>query len=200
MAKDKRVVLDIETKKTFDEVGGRENMQQLGVTVVGVYHYDVNEYKTYEEHELGQLQNILIDSSLIIGFNLIGFDMPVLQAYFSVDVKTLPVFDIMADLHVKLGHRVGLDSVAQATLGVGKTGHGLDAIRYYREGKMKELKDYCLNDVKVTREVFEYGIANGHISYLSKFGQQKKEVSVEWKQYKKPVSPEQNSPAQYKLF
>lgn len=199
---DRRVVLDLETKKTFDEVGGREHIDQLEVTVVGIYDYASNEYRIYEEHEMGQLQNFLINSSLIIGFNHLGFDMPVLQPYFSVDVKELPCFDIMTDFQEKVGHRIGLDSIAQATLGIGKTGHGLDAIRYYREGKIKELKEYCINDVKVTREIFDYGIENGKIYYLSRFGKQKKEVSVsDWKKYRNSRKLAQTkTEGQYKLF
>ncbi len=198
---DRRVVLDIETKRTFDEVGGREHLDQLEVTVVGVYDYATDTYRTYEEKEMGQLQNLLINSSLIVGFNHVGFDMPVLQPYFSIDVKTLPLFDIMVDFQARAGHRIGLDSIAQATLGVGKTGHGLDAIRFYREGKMKELKEYCLNDVKVTRQVFDYGLENKKIFYLSKMGNQKKELAVDWSPYRKPKeSTTSAQPAQYKLF
>jgi DEAD/DEAH box helicase domain-containing protein len=200
--KDRRLVLDLETKKTFDEVGGREQMHQLGISVVGVYDYSTGQYRCYEESELGQLQNLLIDASLIIGFNHIGFDMPVLQPYLSVNVQELPLFDIMADFQKIVGHRIGLDSLALATLGVGKTGHGLDAIRFYREGRMAELKDYCLNDVKITKQLFDYGIQNGKIAFHSKFGNQRKEVEVDWKRYQKPASPKerQPAPAQYKLF
>lgn len=198
---DKRIVLDLETKKTFDEVGGRDAHAELGVTVVGVYHYETNTYETYEESEMGKLQNLLINCSLIIGFNHISFDMPVLQPYFSIDVKSLPVFDIMVDFQQKMGHRIGLDALAKATLGIGKTGHGLDAIRYYREGKIKELKEYCLNDVKVTKDVFEYGVTNKKIFYISKMGNVKKELAVEWDKYRNPRSTsETTQQAQYKLF
>jgi DEAD/DEAH box helicase domain-containing protein len=196
---DTRIVLDLETKKTFDEVGGKEHIDQLGITVVGVYDYLTKKYEIYEEHELGRLQNRLIDCSLIVGFNHIGFDLPVLQPYFSVDVSEFPVLDLMVELQEQIGHRIGLDSVAQATLGIGKTGHGLDAIRYYREGKMQELKDYCLQDVKVTKDVFEHGIKHGKVSYVSRFGKQDKEVKVKWKGFKKPQLEEINQ-AQYKLF
>lgn len=199
---DRRVVLDIETKKTFDEVGGRDGIRELGVSVVGVYDYGAGEYRAYEEKDLGKLQNFLIDATLIIGFNHTFFDMPVLQPYFSVDVNKLPLFDIMLHFQEKLGHRIGLDSVAQVTLGVGKTGHGLDAIRFFREGRMQELKDYCLNDVKVTKEIFDYGVANGKVFYLSKIGRQKKELKVEWKKYARPKPPAEGTlaPAQYMLF
>lgn len=199
---DRRLVLDLETKRTFDEVGGRDRLDQLQVTVVGIYDYSSGEYLTYEEREMGALQNRLINASLIIGFNHVGFDMPVLQPYLSIDAKKLPLFDIMLDLQQKLGHRIGLDSVATATLGVGKTGHGIDAIRFYREGKIKELKEYCLNDVKVTKEVFDYGIENGKIHYFSKMGNIKKELPVEWGKYKSAGlgRSTRTEPAQYKLF
>lgn len=203
MSLDHRLVLDLETKRTFDEAGGRSAHAELGVTVVGVYDYATNTYRAYEESEMGQLQNLLINASLVVGFNHVGFDFPVLQPYLSIDLKQIPVFDIMLDCQLKLGHRIGLDTVAQATLGIGKTGHGLDAIKYYREGRMQELKDYCLNDVKVTKEVFEYGIEHGNISFFSKMGNQKKEIKVDWTKYKKPRASSTGPvmrEAQYKLF
>lgn len=202
---DRRIVLDLETKKTFDDVGGRSHFDKLGVSVVGVYRYETDEYVCFEEKEFGQLQNLLIDASLIIGFNHIQFDMPVLQPYLSVDVKKFVCFDIMLALQEKLGHRVGLDSVASASLGIGKTGSGLDAIRYYNEGKWAELKSYCLNDVKVTKEVLEFGLKHKKIFFSSKFGDQKKEVKIDWSPYnQKQMSTTAQTaavePAQYKLF
>lgn len=201
---DKRIVLDLETKKTFDDVGGRNHLDKLGISVVGVYQYETDTYTAFLEKDFGQLQNILIDSSLIIGFNHIGFDMPVLQPYLSIDVKKLPCLDIMVSLQSIIGHRVGLDSVASATLGVGKTASGLEAIKYYNEGRWDELKAYCLNDVKVTKEVFEYGLKNGKVSFSSKFGKGQKEVKVDWKEYSKNKSlkthEETKTNAQYMLF
>jgi hypothetical protein len=205
MKKDRRLVLDLETKKTFDELEGRSKIGDLGVSVVGVYDYSTDEYRCYLEHEFGELQNLLIDSSLIVGFNHIGFDMPVLQPYLSIDVNTLPCFDIMLDLQGHLGHRIGLDAVAKATLGLGKTASGLDAIKYYREDRWDELKEYCLNDVKVTKDVLDYGIKNKKISYSSKFGNQIKEVKVNWSEYTgractKKMEENPTTGGQYSLF
>lgn len=202
---DRRIVLDLETKRSFDEVGGRNHVEKLGVSVVGIYNYDTDEYRCFLEHEFGELQNLLIDTDLIVGFNHVYFDMPVLQPYFSVDVKKLPCFDIMLDLQALIGHRVGLDSVASATLGIGKTATGLDAIRYYNEGRWEELKKYCLNDVKVTREVFEFGIKNKSVSYTSKYGNTIKQIKVNWASHSKKNAPlsrqgQPVEPAQYKLF
>ncbi len=202
---DTRIVLDLETKSSFDEVGGRNALDKLGISVVGIYRYETNTYETYFENEFGKLQNLLIDSSLLIGFNIVFFDLPVLQPYLSVDVKKMPVFDIMLSLQEKLGHRVSLDSVASATLGEGKTGSGLDAIKFYKEGRFEELKKYCLNDVRVTKEVLDFGIKNKKISFKSKYGPAIKEVKVDWSACspKRATATQEAAPAeaaQYKLF
>lgn len=201
---DKRVILDLETKKSFDEVGGRNETGRLGVSVVGLYQYQDGSYRCFLEHELGRLQNILIDASLIIGFNHVCFDLPVLQPYLSVDVKTLPCFDIMLDVQKKIGHRIGLDAIATATLGSGKIATGLDAIRYYNEGRWDELKRYCLKDVEVTKEIYEYGLKHKKILYKPKYGQGFKEIKVSWKNLRNDplqnLSTLQKQPAQYKLF
>ncbi|EKD52153.1 MAG: hypothetical protein ACD_62C00092G0004 [uncultured bacterium] len=202
---DKRIILDLETKRTFEEVGGRNALDKLGISVVGVYQYETDTYSTFLEKDFGALQNLLIDASLIVGFNHVYFDMPVLQPYLSVDVKKLPCFDIMLDLQKIIGHRIGLDAVAQATLGVGKIATGLDAIRFYQEGRWDELKKYCLKDVEVTKEVFEYGIKNGQVMFRSRFGPAIKEVKVKWTPYNKrqatkTMSENPAEPAQYKLF
>lgn len=202
---DKRIVLDLETKKTFDQVGGRNQMDKLGVSVVGVYQYETNAYTCFLEKDFGQLQNLLIDASLIVGFNHIQFDMPVLQPYLTVDVKKFPCFDIMLSLQETLGFRIGLNALATATLGKGKIASGLDAIKYYNEGLWDKLKEYCLMDVQVTKEILDFGIQNKKIMYKSKFGQTVKELKVNWNAYNNKqaniASESPNvEPAQYKLF
>ncbi len=192
------LVLDLETKKTFEEVGGR-NFSELGVSVCCIYTYADNIYRHFLEPELGRMENHLLETDLIIGFNVRRFDLPVLQPYFTVDVSKLPVFDILEDLTEKLGHRVSLDSVAQATLDIGKTGHGLDAIRYYREGQWEKLKSYCENDVKITKDVFDYGLEKGEIFYLSRDGGKKIRVEVDWID-KIPRTPAPKAQAQFKLL
>lgn len=174
-----KLVIDLETQKTFEEVGGR-NYEDLLVSVLGVYRYDIDQYESYLEKELHRFENVLIDCPLIIGFNIRKFDFPVLQRYFKLDTAKLPMLDLMEDITNRLGHRVSLDSVAKATLNVGKTGHGLDAIDFFKAGEWDKLKSYCLNDVKITKEVYEYGIKNGHVYYLSRDGSNRKSVEIDW--------------------
>jgi len=174
------VVFDIETKKAFSDVGGRENFHKLGISVLGVFDYLDGEFKIYEEAELARFAERLQENPLLVGFNSRRFDVPILQEYVPFNVGKMPQLDIMEQLVNVLGHRVSLDSVAGATLGTHKSGSGLDAIRYYREGRMDELKKYCLDDVRITRDIFEYGAKNNELFYTSKYGPGKKRASVAW--------------------
>jgi DEAD/DEAH box helicase domain-containing protein len=191
-----KLVIDLETQKTFDEVGGR-NYEDLLISVMGVYRYDLNAYESYLENELPRFENLLIDSPLIVGFNIRKFDFPVLQRYVHIDTSQLPMLDLMEDISNKLGHRVSLESVARATLQVGKTGSGLDAIDFYRKGEWEKLKSYCLNDVKITKQVYEYGLQNGHVYYLTRDGSDRRSVQVEWNREITSASDEVK--AQYNL-
>jgi len=192
------LVIDLETQKTFDEVGGR-NYQDLLISVMGVYRYSSEQFECYLEHELHRFENLLIDCPLLIGFNIRKFDLPVLQRYVKIDTSKLPMLDLMEDIANRIGHRVSLDSVAQATLNIGKTGHGLDAIDYFREGQWEKLKSYCLNDVKITKEVYEYGLSNGHVYYLTRDGSDRKSVQVEWGR-EEILEKKENPASQYNLL
>lgn len=184
----RQVVLDLETQKIFDEVGGR-NPADLGVSVAGVYFYENDEYICYEETRLPELELRLSKASRVIGFNIRRFDFPVLQPYLKhIDLGQMPHLDIMDDLEKTLGHRVSLQSVASATLGVGKSGSGLDAIHYYRSGDMEKLKKYCLDDVRLTKEIYEFGKKNGLVYYLSKDGSNRLTARVEWKDPAPPIN------------
>jgi hypothetical protein len=195
MTRGSKIVFDLETQKTFDEVGGR-NYEDLMISVLGAYRYDSESYECFLESDLHRFENLMIDSPLLIGFNIRKFDFPVLQRYCQIDCSKLPMLDLMEDIANKIGHRVGLDSVAQATLNVGKTGHGLDAIDFYREGKWEELKSYCLNDVKITREVYEYGVQHGRVYYLTRDGSDRKSVKVEWADFPATEAAPETAPAQ----
>lgn len=175
------IVYDIETQKTFDEVGGSRALDKLGISVLGAYDYRSNEYVIYEEKELKLFEARLQEKPLLVGFNSRKFDTPVLQAYIQFDIaKNVPQFDLLEEMVKALGHRVSLDSIADATLGRKKIGHGLDAIKYFRNGEMDKLKKYCLEDVKITRELYEYGAKHHELMFTSKFGGGKAKAAVKY--------------------
>ena len=173
------LVLDLETKSLFSDHADRR-CESLGISVVGTYCYRAGEYRIYEEGELGELAHRLADKPLVVGFNIRRFDMPVLKPYLKFDPLALPMCDILEVIHQTLGHRVSLESVAQATLGTGKSGSGLDAVEYFRNGEMEKLKKYCIDDVKVTKDVYEYGAKHSELFYTRKFDKSKGRVPVAW--------------------
>lgn len=161
----KRLVLDLESKKSFNEVGGPQNKHLLGVSVVGVYHYDGDRFVAYREDRFDELAAFLKEADDVVGFNLIHFDWPVLAAELGDWVKEIPTTDLMLEAQKALGHRVSLDSVAKATLGTSKLGSGLDALDYYANGEWDKLERYCLEDVKLTRDLYEYAKNNGQLYF-----------------------------------
>ena len=181
-----RLVLDLETQREFNEVEGRKP-ERLGVSVVGVYSYAENRYDAYLEADLPRLAPRLQAAELTIGFNIRRFDLPVLQPYFSFPVATLSVLDIMEEVVKNLGHRVSLESLAQATLGRGKSGSGLDALRWFKEGRFDLITKYCLDDVKLTKELYDYGQEHGRLFATSRFSQEKLQIPVFWPQRKREM-------------
>ncbi len=176
----KKVVLDLETQKLFEEVGGRGKNHLLKVSVCGIYESASARFSTFSERELPRLGEILQNADQIIGFNIKDFDFEVLRPYFNFDIGTLPYLDIIADVQKQLGHRISLDAIAQATLGRGKSGNGKEAILYWRSGRIDQLKKYCLEDVRITRDIYNYGFNNGKILFKDFFNI--KEIPVLWQE------------------
>lgn len=167
-----QLILDVETKKTFDEVGGFFP-DRLGISFVGVCIRKGNsgkgEMKGYFEEDLPDLFPLLEQADVVIGFNVDNFDMQTFVPYYSSDITAIPTLDIMTRIKDSVGHRIGLDAVATETLGIGKTGDGLDAIKYYNTGQLEKLRDYCIQDVAVTRDVYDYGMRKGKVKFRNKW-------------------------------
>lgn len=167
-----QLILDVETKKTFDEVGGFFP-DRLGISFVGVCKrdnpYDKGEMLSFFEQDLPNLFPLLEQADIVIGFNIDGFDMPTFLPYYNGDISKIPTLDVLTRIKDSAGHRIKLDSVAVETLGVGKSGDGLDAIKYYKNQQWEELKKYCIQDVAVTRDVYDYGLSKGHVKFRNKW-------------------------------
>jgi len=192
-----QIFLDVETKRTFDEVGGYFP-EKLGISFVGIEIRDSlsgqAEPRGYFEKDLPQLFPILEKADVIVGFNIDGFDMPSMTDYYSGDILQLPTLDLMDRIKKSVGHRIGLDAVAQETLGIGKTGDGLDAIKYYQTGQLDKLRDYCLQDVAVTRQLYDYGLQKGRVKFRNRWNRMI-ECEVDFS-----YTPEQNHGVQMSLI
>jgi len=173
------MVLDLETQKGFHEVD-RKKLHLLKVSVACVYDSKTGSYTAFEEKEMLKLEELLKQADLLIGFNIRDFDLEVLTPYLMAPPKNFPLLDLMVEIEKVRGHRVSLQSVAQATLQTSKSGSGWDALQLYKDGKIEELKKYCMDDVKITKEIYEYGAEHGKIFFLSNRDYQTHEVPVTW--------------------
>ena len=175
------LVLDLETQRSFKEVG-KQNLHKLRISVAGVYDYRTQAYEIYEEKDLLKLDQRIREAELLIGFNIRHFDLPVLAPYLFGPIENLPVLDLLEAVEKERGHRASLDSIAQPTLKLRKSGSGIDALALFQEGKMEELKRYCLVDVRLTKEVYDYGCANGKIFFTSSWDYKTYEIPVPWRE------------------
>ena len=164
------VYFDLETQKSADEVGGWGNISRMGMSIGVTFGTGRGDYVIYGEKQVDDLLKDLQRADLVVGFNVLRFDYEVLHGYTPFDLKQLPTLDLMVDLQNRLQHRLSLDSIATATFGVEKTAEGMQAIRWFKEGRLAEIAEYCCYDVKITKLVHEYGRENKILFYKNKFG------------------------------
>jgi DEAD/DEAH box helicase domain-containing protein len=166
------LVLDIETKNTLQEVG-ENNFDALEISLIGFFSYNQGNFFAFSENEIAEAVEIIKDAGMLIGFSISRFDLLVLQKHFGdSDIFSIPRFDILDEIEIALGKRVGLDILAKANLGYGKNGHSLDAAGLYRDNEIEKLKEYCLNDVKITKELYELIKKQRHLIIPQKNGKE----------------------------
>ncbi len=158
------VVFDIETANAFPAFA-RQDFEALELALVGVYDSATDSYTSYVKEELHQLWPILERTDLLIGYNSDGFDIPLLNRYYPGDLSRIPSLDLLSEVHKVLGRRIRLDSIARATLGRGKKGDGLKAVTWWQEGKVDKVREYCIEDVRLTKELYDYAVKNGLLKF-----------------------------------
>lgn len=179
-----KLVIDIETKNSFADVGGRddESLRKLNISFVGVYSYNQNRYFSFHENRLAEVGPFLQKAGLIVGFSINRFDIPVLEKYCQFNLRAIPRLDLLEEIEVTVGQRISLDILAKSNLGLGKTGHGLEAIKLYQDGRLKELEEYCLNDVKITKELYDLARKQGHLLVPKKNSDEILKARFNWKE------------------
>ena len=179
---------DLETQRSASEVGWN-NKDLMYISVACVYCEPENEYRFYTEDTVDKLVEDLSVAHRVIGYNLIGFDYPVLSHYTDVDLFELPTVDMMLDINDCLGHKrsKNLDNVSSTTLGTGKTADGLKALEwwdlYIKTGDKKYLRliaKYCKGDVTVTKDVYYYALNNSCLYYTNNGGKKTLIDNMRW--------------------
>lgn len=176
----KKVVFDIETKNIFQDVG-RADPVLLDISVVCIYDYETDQYLSFLEEDFPKLWPYLEKADVLIGYNSDHFDIPLLNKYYPGDLTKIKSIDLMAEIKKSLGRRIGLGAVAEATLGYGKSGNGLEAVTWWKEGKIDEIIKYCIADVKVTKELYEHMKKSKNIRY--KDGNDLRVLSIDTKNW-----------------
>jgi DEAD/DEAH box helicase domain-containing protein len=164
------VYFDLETQKSAEEVGGWDNIRDMRMSVGVTFSTQRGTYRIYGEAEVNDLVNELLRADLVVGFNSLRFDYEVLHGYTIVDLRQAATLDMLVELQKALPHRLSLDAIAAPTLGVEKISEGMQAIYWFREGKLLEIAEYCCYDVKITRMVHEYGARHKQLFYRNRFG------------------------------
>jgi DEAD/DEAH box helicase domain-containing protein len=184
----KKIVFDIETKNIFQDVGSNDPAD-LDISLVGLYDYDTNRYTSYLEEEFPQMFDILDKAEMLITYNGDHFDIPLLNKYYKKagrgDLTKVRSLDILKEIKNSYGRRMKLDQIAEGTFGVNKSGNGLEAVAWWRTGEIEKIRKYCLDDVKITKDVYEYALKNKKLIF--KEGPFTKEVKLDVKHWE-PIS------------
>jgi len=180
----RKVVFDIET--TTGVMPGKD-ITTLDISVVGAYDSVTDSYETYSVEELPKLWTIIERTDMLIGFNSDHFDIPLLNKYYPGDLTSIKSLDLLVEIKAALGRRLRLDTVAEATLGVNKSGHGLQAVQWWADGKEDLVRKYCLDDVKITKEVYDYARKHKELKYKD-FGEERT-IKLDVKDWEKIPEP-----------
>lgn len=172
-------VLDLETRRSAAEAGGWGKVSRMGVSCVVVYDSMTDAYEEYLGDEIERLADHLKQLDLVVGFNIIRFDYAVLKGCSSFDFHSLPTLDILHEIHKNLGYRLSLDNLGEHTLGKNKSADGLMALKWWKEGKIRQIIDYCRDDVELTRDLYLFGRKNSYLIFRNKAGM-KTRVPVKW--------------------
>ena len=173
------VVFDLETQRSAADVGGWNRAYLMGLSLGIVWDSHQQAHATYFEADVEALLDHLQGADLVIGFNVVGFDYSVLRGYTTFDFNTLNTLDILRDVHARLGYRLSLDALGTATLSTPKSADGLQALQWYKEGRLDLIEAYCKQDVDITRDLFQYGLTHGHLLFDRK-NEGRLRVPVDW--------------------
>jgi uncharacterized protein YprB with RNaseH-like and TPR domain len=178
----RKIVFDIETKNFFNDVG-KHDPTLLDLALIGIYDSETNLYSSYLEEELTKLWPIMERADILIGFNSDHFDLPLLNKYYPGDLTKIGHIDILKEIKKAFGRRMKLDQLAEGTLGKHKIGDGADGINWWREGLVEKVRAYCLEDVLLTKELYDYARANNKLVFAE--GGKLNEISLDTSDWEK---------------
>lgn len=158
------VTFDIETANAFPTLS-RGDYSRMEISVVGIHDSETGKLTSYTKEEFTDLWPIIERADVLIGFNSDSFDIPILNRYYPGDLTKIKSLDLLTEVYNVLGRRIRLQSLAEGTLGIGKSGNGLEAVEWWQNGEYDKVRKYCMDDVKITRQIFDYAVKHGKLKY-----------------------------------
>ncbi len=175
------VLFDLETILSAAQVGGWGNSHRMGISIAVAYHLEEERFEVFPEERVDDLHDTLRAADLVVGFNIRRFDYAVLSGYTGEDyARTLPTLDLLEEINHRLGFRLGLDHLAQETLGTAKSGDGLQCLEWVQAGRLDLVEPYCRKDVEILRDLFLHGRQEGCVYYRDRAGDRKLRLPVAW--------------------
>jgi len=164
------LVFDLETQRSAEEVGGWHNAHLMRISLAVIHDSLEQRFTTFFEADVERLLERLASADLVIGFNVRRFDYRVLRGYTDFDLSSLPTFDVLDEIHARLGFRISLAHLGEETLGESKSADGLQALAWWKEGRVDEIEKYCRRDVALLRDLFDHAREHGHLIFRSRRG------------------------------
>jgi len=173
------LVMDLETQRSADEVGGWGHSERMGLALAVVYDMERRTYRTYFETDASRLLLDLVMADRVVGFNIDRFDLRVLSAYTEWDLARIRTLDLLSVIHARLGFRISLAHLSEVNFGESKAGDGLQSLAWWKEGRIDLIEQYCKKDVDLTRRLYELGRQQGYLLYRD-HSQRVVRVPVAW--------------------
>ena len=180
----KKIVFDIETKNIFQDVGSNDPVD-LDISIVCLYDYETNTYDSFLQEDFPRLWDILDKTDMMVTYNGDHFDIPLLNKYYEKagrgDLTKIRSLDVLKEIKNTYGRRMKLDQIAEGTFGMHKSGNGLEAVVWWRNGEIEKIRKYCIDDVTITKDVYEYALKNKKLIF--KEGPFTKEIKLDTKHW-----------------
>ena len=152
---------------------GWHDHANMGITVLGVYDYAADQYRVFcGDNRAPWIALMSKVDTLLVGFNNIAFDNAVLRATEGWgEPDDSKCYDLLREIWAAAGYGstftpathagYGLDAMCKTNFGQKKTGNGAHAPIAWQHGDFGEVIDYCLNDVRLTKKLFDKVRADG---------------------------------------
>ena len=172
-------VFDIETQRSAADVGGWNHADRMGISCVVLYDSKTDSLLEFLEEDIALFIDHLKELDLVIGFNIKRFDYQVLSGYSDFNFSMLPTLDLLEVIHRQVGYRLSLNHLAAANLGTQKSADGLQALRWWKQGEIAKIVEYCKKDVEITKDIFMLGRKNGFLLFNNRAGKSVR-IPINW--------------------